>query len=228
MENKDVYQDISSIKTIMERSTKFISLSGLAGVMAGVYALAGSAILYFSSSESVDTVQILPSPVKGLFYGGDAFSMLGKFYPGFKDTSTIILIGLAVMLLSICTGTFLTQRKANTKGQTIWNESSRSLLKSTIVPLLTGAFIILIDLWRGNVVSIFPSSLIFYGLALTAASKYTYGDVKWLGGLEILLGLIGVLLPLYGLILWALGFGVLHILYGTIMYFKYDRGSNAA
>jgi hypothetical protein len=231
MENKDIYEDISSIKNIMERSTRFISLSGLSGVMAGIYALAGAVAVYFLPNNPEFFIDRNP-PVKGLFYGSDVsfdkYFFINNFNTAFKDARLIMLIGLMVLLLSIGTGILLTRRKARAKGLRIWSESSRALLKSAIVPLITGAFFILIVLWKGDIVSIFPLSLIFYGIALSVASRYTYGDVKWLGLLEIVLGLIGTMYMHYGLLFWAIGFGVLHILYGTIMYFKYDRGNNAA
>lgn len=213
MENKDVYDDISSIKKIMERSTRFISLSGLSGVLAGIYALIGVTIAYSILKPAYTVVE---TGSAGFFYGGFEYI---KFQ--------LSLIALIVLLLSISTGVWLTIRKARRRGQNVWNQSSRALLKNGIVPLLTGGIFILILLSQGYYGVIASACLIFYGLALTSASQYTYGDVRWLGLLEIALGLLAMTMPYYGLLFWALGFGVLHILYGTIMYFKYDRESNA-
>jgi hypothetical protein len=204
MKDKDVLDEISSIKNIMERSTKFISLSGLSGILAGVYALIGACAAY----------QIIHSA--GFIRSDDHTVNMQLF-----------VIAVAVLLLSIGTGVWLTSRNARRKGQTVWNQSSRALLKNGILPLLAGGCFILILLSRGDYDIISPSCLIFYGLALAAASQYTYGDVKWLGISEIVLGLLAVLLPGFGLIFWAMGFGVMHILYGSIMYFKYDRENNA-
>jgi hypothetical protein len=211
MEQKDIYDEISSIRTIMERSTRFISLSGLSGVMAGIYALIGAYFAY----------RLLYSP------GGYEYTGRGGYTAIDKDlTMNLFLIACVVLILSIATGIWLTVRKAKHKGATVWNQSSRSLLLSGALPLLTGGCFVLILLVQGHYGIIAPGCLVFYGLALVAASQYTYGDVKWLGILEIGLGLISTLLPGYGLAFWALGFGVLHVLYGTIMHFKYDRESN--
>jgi hypothetical protein len=217
MENKDVYDEISSIKNIMERSTRFISLSGLSGVMAGIYALIGSGLAY----ELIKITQ-----VSNL---ADAHGIIIDFSPSDIEMVTVWLffIALSVLFLSIITGILLTIRKARKKGQSVWNESSRAFLKKGLLPLLTGGCFILILLWQQYYSVIAPACLIFYGLALAAASQYTYGDVKWLGLCEIALGLLAMLFPQYGLLFWALGFGVLHILYGTIMYFKYDRENSA-
>jgi len=203
MEDKDLYDEINSIKKIMERSTKFISLSGLSGILAGGYALIGAGIGY------------------EIIYGN------GILRGGYSIDIQLFSIALIVLLLSITTGIALTARKAHRKGQTVWNQSSRALLKNGLLPLLTGGAFILILLLHADYHIIAPSCLIFYGLALAAASQYTYGDVKWLGITEIILGLLAMLLPGYGLLFWALGFGVMHILYGSIMYFKYDRENNA-
>jgi hypothetical protein len=203
MEDKDLYDEINSIKKIMERSTKFISLSGLSGILAGVYALVGAGIGY------------------EIIYNN------GALRGGYSIDIQLFAIALIVLLLSVTTGIVLTARKAQRKGQTIWNQSSRALLKNGLLPLLTGGAFILILLSDGYYHIIAPSCLIFYGLALIAASQYTYGDVKWLGITEIILGLLAMLLPGFDLMFWALGFGVMHILYGSIMYFKYDRENSA-
>lgn len=220
MENKDLYDEINSIKKIMERSTKFISLSGLSGIMAGVYALIGAILAYtilppytitrYSDLEYSHTGTI------GLLYGD-----------GYNYVGILFLIALAVLLLSIGTGIWLTARKAKRKGQTVWNQSSKALLKNGVLPLLAGGAFILILLSHGYYHIIAPSCLIFYGLALAAASQYTYGDVRWLGITEIILGLLAMMLPGFDLLFWSLGFGIMHILYGSIMYFKYDRENNA-
>lgn len=187
----------------MERSTKFISLSGLSGIMAGLYALAGAGLGY------------------DIIYGK------GILRGGYTIDIQLFAIALIVLLLSVTTGIVLTARKAHRKSQTVWNQSSKALLKNGVLPLLAGGCFILILFSQDNYSIIGPACLIFYGLALAAASQYTYGDVKWLGITEIILGLLAMMLPGYDLLFWALGFGVMHILYGSIMYFKYDRENNA-
>jgi len=203
MEEKDLLAEISSIRNIMDRSTKFISLSGLSGIMAGIYALVGAGIAY-----------------NLLYLRTDSFLERG-YYRLLEER--LILVAAVVLFLSLLTGVLLTVRKASKKGQTIWNQSSQSLLLNGAAPLVTGGIFCIIMLLRGYYVVIGPCTLIFYGLALIAASKYTFGDVKWLGLLDVGLGLLAAIFPGYGLFFWAFGFGVLHILYGTIMHFKYDR-----
>lgn len=206
MGEKEIYAELSSIRTMMERSTKFISLNGLSGVMAGVYALIGGGIGY-------KLLYIDPLPASGA--GWRALDI------------QIFAVAIAVLILSIATGLWLTIRKAKRRGLTVWNSSSRSLLSNGLIPLVSGGIFGLILLWHGYYGIIAAVTLLFYGLALVLSGNYTYKDIKWLGLSEIILGLMATAEPGYGLYFWILGFGVLHIFYGTLMYFKYDRENSA-
>jgi len=206
MEEKDIYAEISSIRNLMERSSKFISLSGLSGVLAGIYALIGAAIAY-----------------KMVYLENSGLRVRDHYVNDPLVYWPLFLVALGVLVLSLATGIFLSIRKARKKGENFWNPGSKRLFSSLAIPLITGGLFILILLLRGEYGIIASASLIFYGLALVAGSNYTFSDVKWLGIFEIILGLLASLLPGYGLIFWSIGFGVLHILYGSIMHFKYDR-----
>jgi hypothetical protein len=206
MKEKDVYAEISSIRDLMERSTKFISLSGLSGILAGIYALAGAFIGY-----------------KLVYKDGSWMRSSDTYVNNPQILWPLFSVALAVLLMSVLTGIFLTIRKARKKGENFWNPGSKRLLINLAIPLFTGGFFILILLLRGNYAVISSACLIFYGLALVSASHYTFSDVKWLGICEIILGLLASLLPGFGLIFWVIGFSFLHIIYGSVMHFKYDR-----
>ncbi len=206
MEKQDIYSELNSIRNLMERSTKFISLSGLSGIMAGIYALIGSFIGYKMVYPATGGLQYRNS------YITDAHIFLN-----------LILVAFGVLFFSVATGVWLTIRQAGKKGQSFWNPVSKRLLISFAVPLFTGGLFILVMIFKGNYGIVSSASLVFYGLALIASSQYTFSDVKWLGALEILLGLFAALFPGYGIVFWSIGFGVLHILYGTIMHFKYKQ-----
>lgn len=201
-------QDIKDIRRIMERSSRFISLSGLSGVAAGICALvgafAGRSILkdYYGSYNSSG------------FFSGDDFSKL-----------KIKLLGLAgiVFIAAFTSSFYLTWRRTKKQGLPLWDHTSRRLMWNMFIPLATGAAFILAMLWHDEWRFVSPSCLIFYGLALVNASKYTFTDIRYLGYCEIILGLINMLYTGYGLYFWAAGFGVLHIVYGIIMWYKYER-----
>jgi hypothetical protein len=194
-------QDIQDIRKMMDRSTQFLSLSGLAGIMAGVYALAGAYAAKQIYDRNYGNYITLES---------DAFK-------------TIIGIAGAVLVLSVVTAYFLTARKAKKQGETVWNTTSKRLAANFMIPLATGGIFALILLKNGYAGLIAPVTLMFYGLACVNASKYTMRQVRYLGLTIIIIGLTATNFEGYGLEFWALGFGVCHILYGAIMYYKYDR-----
>ena len=207
MKENEIQNELASIRSLMERSSKFISLSGLSGILAGVYALIGAIVAYFS------------------LYNGENRDLSSPYYYSFRYvmTSLLFFIAILVLLASLVTGFILTNRKAKKKGQPIWGYTSRAILFNMSVSLIAGGIMILILVWREYYGIVAPASLIFYGLALVSASNFTFKDVRYLGLSEIILGLIAACLPGYGLLFWAIGFGVLHIVYGSMMYFKYDR-----
>jgi hypothetical protein len=207
MKKNETYQkDIESIRQLMERSVKFLSLSGLSGIMAGVYALTGAAAAY----------AIVQYPNTPFEYR----------YQSVKE-NTIILkllsIAMVVLILSLITGYRLASAKAKKLGVKIWDATSKRLSLNLTIPLLTGGLFILILLANGHYGVAAPACLVFYGLALINASQNLFDEVRYLGYSEIILGLISAIFPGYGLFFWAFGFGVLHIIYGAVMFKRYDQ-----
>jgi MFS family permease len=202
----DYEEDLASIRSLMERSSRFISLSGMSGVCAGIYALIGALMAYFL-----------------VYYPNTPFG-LRLYYVNEREVLwQLLFIAAGVLAASLITGLILTKRKAEKQNSKIWDTTSKKLLWSVALPMIAGGLFIFVLITRGYFVIIAPACLLFYGLALVSGSHFTLSDVKYLGYFEILLGIISGFIPGYGLIFWAIGFGVLHILYGIIMYYKYDR-----
>lgn len=210
-EQKEHLENLSEIRSLMERSTRFISLSGLSGVFAGTFALLGAiaAFLYLK-------LNIL-SPKYYEYAINENGELNIQFFVFF------FLDAAAVLVASLTVGSFLTIRKAKEKGLPIWDSTAKRLLINLMIPLMAGGFFCLILLYHSLVGLIAPATLLFYGLALLNASKYTLDDIRYLGICEILLGLVGSVFIGYGLIFWAIGFGILHIVYGVVMYNKYEK-----
>jgi hypothetical protein len=203
-ENKDYERDLASIRSIMEKSVKFISLSGLGGVMAGFYALGASYLAYC------------------YVYDYD-FSRSPAYFLGQPEVMLkIALLGFVTLLLSLSTGWYLSHRKARRLGIAMWSATSKRLLLNLGVPLVTGGLFVAILLAHRYIGLLAPVTLLFYGLALVAAGQNLFDEMRYLGYSEIALGLLSTVFIGYGLIFWALGFGVLHIVYGVLMYRKYD------
>ncbi len=205
MNQNDVLKEIGQIRSLMERSSKFLSISGLSGVLIGLYALLGAFAGYY------------------MVYGFN--SQFG--YRDYYVTNSFVVYKLAgiaacVLVASLLTGLWMARRKAGRAGQSIWNAASKSLLYAVGIPLLTGGLLSCILMLRGDYSMIASSLLVFYGLALCAGSTFTFKEIRWLGILEILLGLLALCFPGYGLWFWAMGFGVLHIVYGIIVHKRYE------
>lgn len=205
MQNQTIQDDLASVRNLMERSTKFISLSGLSGILAGVYALAGAAYAYQQ------------------IYQGD-FSRTITFYMQHPSVVyQLTAVAMLVLVLSLFTGFYLSWRKAKRSGETLWNNATQKLIVNLLIPLVAGGLFTVILLSRGYYGIISSSLLLFYGLALMNASANLFDEIRYLAYCELLLGLLSALLPGYGLLFWAIGFGALHIFYGLLMYRKYDR-----
>jgi len=204
--NSDYQKDIESIRHMMEKSVKFLSLTGLSGILAGVYALIGAGFAY---SE----VYLPQTPFDYPNQSAKEITVIIK----------LVTIALAVLVSSLITGYILASRKANKLGVKVWNTTSKRLVINLLVPLVTGSIFLMFLAFYGYYALVAPAFLIFYGLALIQASPNLYDEIRYLGYLEIALGLISAALPGFGLIFWAIGFGLLHIIYGAMMFKKYDR-----
>jgi hypothetical protein len=201
-------ETLSEIRTLMRESSKFISLSGLSGVSAGITALVGAyaAHVYLDGFKSSG---IYGEAAKPLY-----LSDFAQFF--LLDAGLVLLVAMGLAI-------YFTTRKAKKEGLAVWDDTARRLLVNLMIPLVVGGLFCLIMLYHGVAIMIAPATLLFYGLALINASKYTLGEVRWLGFTEIALGLLAAIFPRNGLLFWALGFGVMHIVYGAYMYFKYER-----
>ncbi len=205
-ENKYI-KDITEIRSMMERSTKFLSLSGLSGIMAGIYALVGAYIahrLFYKDNDAV------------LYNTIDKREITGQ-------VESLILLATVILVLAIGTAIILSLKKSKKDGEKLWNPATRRLVINMAIPLFTGGLFLLILISKGMFGFMTSASLIFYGLALVNASKFTFEEIKSLGLVQIVLGLFAAYYTGYGLLFWALGFGLMHIVYGIVMHLKYEK-----
>ena len=203
MDDLKYKDDLKEIKEIMNRSSKFISLSGLSGVSAGVIALVAAWFAY----QTVYSHQLYP---------GYKSLMLSS-----QSITTLLIIAILSIVLTIGTVIFFTSGKAKKNKERLWDLQTKRLVLNLLIPLATGGILCLMLLFKGYLGIVAPLTLIFYGLALVNASKYTLSEIRTLGLIEITLGLVAFQFIGYGLLFWSVGFGVLHIVYGIIMQVKY-------
>ena len=208
-QQSDSLQEVRDIRRLMERSSRFISLSGLSGVSAGVFAIIGAATARYVIFKDY----YVDYDERGFFAGNDFKSLKLQ----------LIVLAIGIFAAAFFSAFYFTWKKSNQQGLSLWNPVSRRLFWNMAIPLAGGGLFILgmlqYDEWR----FVAPACLMFYGLALVNASKYTLTDIRYLGYCEIIVGLINMQWIGYGLYFWAFGFGVLHIVYGIVMWWKYER-----
>ena len=208
--NQQPLETLQDIKQIMERSSRFISLSGLSGIAAGICALTG----VFLVTQKIDCWKI-----------GDCLLNRLASEEGLDLKRELYLLAAGTFTAAFILAFFFTWLRSRKNNVPIWGHVARRLMWSVATPLIAGGFFLyqMIELKQYELIA--PGCLIFYGLALVNASRHTLSEVRYLGYLEILLGLINCRMIGYGLYFWAIGFGVFHIIYGSIMWWKYERNS---
>lgn len=208
-EQQEYVETLTEIRSLMEKSSRFLSLSGLSGIFAGIFALigAGVAFVYLKAPYSeYYTLAINPDNSLNI------------------DYLTFCLINaLSVLVLSLSAGAYFTWRKAKRNGLKFLPKPALRLFWNLMIPLATGGLFCIILGYHGYFALVAPCTLIFYGLALVNGSRYTLNEIRYLGITEIALGLISSFQIGYGLLFWAIGFGVLHIVYGALMWYRHER-----
>jgi len=207
-QNENYIDDLKEIRSMMEKSSRFISLSGLSGVSAGIIALAGAVMAWWYIQNNLET---------------SMYTMNNITTIELKDLLFLVLDAGIVLVLAITSATYFAMRKARLQNLPVWNKAAELTFINLIIPLAAGGIFCLFLFYYNLYLLIAPATLVFYGLALLNASKFTLFEIRYLGITEIILGLIAMAIPGYSLIFWSLGFGILHIVYGAVMYFRYER-----
>jgi hypothetical protein len=197
--------DLKHIRSMMERSSTFISLSGLSGIFSGIIALVGAFCVFkFLKVSNIDYFDGQPN------------------YYSISVIKNLISIGIVTLVLALLVSAWFTVRNSKKNNLPIWTQATKQVAIQMGIPLLTGGIFSLILAFNFNFYLVAPAMLIFYGLALIGVSKYTHPEIFWLGISETILGLLASIWIGYGLVFWAIGFGILHIIYGSVMYRKYE------
>jgi hypothetical protein len=215
MKGKNQYlESIHEIRSIMERSSKFMSLSGLSGIAAGITALISGAIAYVYLGSTLSNQRTIDYHMHNL---GSVPNEQVLFF---------ILLAAATIFIAISLAFVFTRRNAQKRKLPIWDKTAKLVTWNMAIPLFTGGLFAFALVFKFEMYGLIaPSMLIFYGLALVNTSKYTVSQTYWLGLAEIAIGLAAILFYGYGLLFWILGFGVFHIIYGIIVYNTFERNN---
>lgn len=195
------HDDLSAIKTMMQRSTRFSALSGISGILAGIYALMGVYIAYQHSWS------FQPASSENLT----------------ESKQALCWLGISVAFAAIATAAFLSHRQIRKQGLSFWNHSIQKMLSNFLMPLIAGGIVLILLFLRGPLEWIPGMSLLFYGLALHAAGRDTYNEIRLLGWIQSVLGIVALWFPHYAIACWACGFGLFHLGYGTYFILRYER-----
>jgi hypothetical protein len=202
--------ELQDIKKMMEQSSRFISLSGLSGIAAGVCALIGA----WFANNLIDRNEV------GITQqSANSDSILHGDFINSRILQTAFITFIAAFLSAF----IFTYRRSKKTNVPIWGTTAKRLMINVSVPMIAGGIFLLALIENGVYNFVAPGCLIFYGLGVLNASKYTLQETRYLGYCEILLGLICLYFPSDGLYFWAAGFGILHIIYGVFMWLKYER-----
>lgn len=210
MTDKNPIEDLREIRRMMESSTKFLSLSGLSGVFAGLTALIGA---WFAHVE-----------FERFSRNFVHFAIQGREQEWDRQLAiSLVIHGLVILVVALGLGALFTWLKAKKQGKSLWTPLSIRLIISLMVPLGLGGLFLSGMFYQGLYFLIPPTTLMIYGFSLLNASKFVHVELKYLAFCELALGILAIFMIDWSFTFWIIGFGVLHVLYGTIMYFKYDR-----
>lgn len=211
--SQQLSSELHDIKQMMERSSRFISLSGLSGISAGICALIGA----WLGNKTIESYGVDASLLRRSIDDSYTLAHVYSLY------SRLFQIALLTFVAAFIVAFIFTYRRSKKTNVPIWGTTARRLMVNVTVPMVTGGIFLLALIKNGVVGFIAPGCLIFYGLGVLNASKYTLPETRYLGYGEILLGLINLCFIGNGLYFWAAGFGLLHIIYGAFMWWKYER-----
>lgn len=205
--NQSSFEALQEIRQMMDRSSRFLSLSGWNGISAGIFALAGSFLAYRLIGDHRATMERVEFDIHSYMH----------------LILNLTLLALAVLGATIAVAVYFTHRRTKLDGVKMWTPASKRMLTSLFIPIVVGGLFIAAMIYSGVWQFIAGSSLIFYGLGLISASKYTLTDMRYVGFVEIIIGLVCLFFPQHQLYFWAFGFGVVHLVYGIVMFIKYDE-----
>jgi len=196
---------IQEMRKMMDQATRFKSISGISGMLAGILAIVCVAIVSYLSNTN---------PVQA--------GALETILDSANDGMVLIAFGILFML-AVGIGIMLALRNARARGMSAWENAAKRLMFHLAIPVVVGGVFSILLYRIGYPLLVAPVTLLFYGMGLLQGSKFTLDAVRTVGLIQLALGLLATAFLTYGLLIWTLGFGLVHILFGFIIYVKYER-----
>ena len=200
---KDAINTLHDIKNIMEKSTKFNALSGFSFISVGCIALVSAIISAQTLNNNIFETNLY-QPIS------------------LSQKNHLVIIGFSTLFLAILAAFYFTHKKAVKNKVSLTLGGGPALSLHFVTPLLVGGIVALALLYYQHLVFVAPLLLVFYGLSVVSGSKFTHPELIYLGFIQLALGCLGLFYLGHGLILWTLGFGVAHIIWGIYYYLKHE------
>lgn len=191
------------IRELMERPVRETTRSGVAGVVAGLVALAGSAATYLlAESHGASLLAI-----------GDAAADAARLRVG--------LLWLGVLVLAAGANLLITWRRARRRGQPMWHRAQRQTALAIGPGFVLAAFFTY--LFHGLAPALIPFGwMVGYGTALWSVGMFSITEVKVLGAAFLVAGWGGMLVAGdYPIAALAVTFGGFHLVYGAAVWKRY-------
>ena len=131
-------------------------------------------------------------------------------------------VWLAEAIISLLIAGWLMDRKARKLGVPLFSGPGRKVVFSLSPPMVVGALLTVV-LFRAGMINAIPGMwLLLYGTGVITGGMFSVSVVPVMGICFMVIGAVGLLmLPLSGNWLMAVGFGGLHVVFGTIIARKY-------
>ncbi|MBC8137331.1 MAG: hypothetical protein H8F28_15735 [Fibrella sp.] len=194
----EAQEHLRVIRQTMERSTKHSTLSGLSGVLVGIFALIGSALTQF-----VTPYPHLPRPL---------------------DRYAFIAVWACVGILSLITDVVLTKSRAARVGKTPFSPLGKHLTRAAAPGVAVGVLLSAFYLMHSHLIGeyIYGVWMMAYAAALLAVGMFSVREVSTLGWVFLGMGAMTLFMPEnLAALMMALSFGGVHIWYGVYMGRKY-------
>lgn len=211
MKEKEVKKTLSDIRDMMSKSSRFQSVSGYSIVVVGLLAAVASLITAvfigvengFPCSEKLQHFAVMDTAVR---------------------TKSIAITGMVLFALSLLTVFFFAYIKSKRHQlRFAFDKRMGQMLLDFFIPLAVGGVLSIVLVMQQHYGLTSSIMLIFYGLALVNCSHYTYPVFRYLGYVELLLGIIDCFTMSHALLTWFLGFSVAHIVFGIVYILLFDR-----
>ena len=144
-------------------------------------------------------------------------------YFNITNVTDLAVVFTITLVVSLITGVFFSAKKAKKRNEKVWDSTAKRFLLNFFMPLVVGGVMCLLFTYH-HLFQFIPSfMLVFYGMALLNASKFSIDTIWYLAVLELLIGIAAAFFVDAGLWFWMIGFGILHIVYGFFIYYKYEQ-----